>query len=250
MVSARDLPYRQSGWHGSRRSLPIRRNVRELIRDDDHEIGSRRICRVSAIRRQGRTAPRGHPAPRLDPRRDDPRPGRPGGLRDRRADPANIRALPQDARPERPCAAQRRSSPRCLPSRLALVVRSFSYFSHLANIAEDAHHRRRTRAHAVAGSKPRIGTVRRALDDAKAAGITRDELQTFFDNAFISPVLTAHPTEVRRRSTMDWEIALARRLDIYNQRRPAAGGSRAMSARPSARPSCRSGRPAFCAAAS
>ena len=99
----------------------------------------------------------------------------------------------------------------------ALVVRSFSYFSHLANIAEDAHHRRRTRAHAIAGSKPRIGTVRRALDDAKAAGITRSELQTFFERAFISPVLTAHPTEVRRRSTMDWEIALARRLDIYNQ---------------------------------
>ena len=102
------------------------------------------------------------------------------------------------------------------PEQAALVVRSFSYFSHLANIAEDAHHRRRTRAHAIAGSKPRIGTVRRALDDAKAAGITRAELQAFFAKAFISPVLTAHPTEVRRRSTMDWELALARRLDVFN----------------------------------
>ena len=99
-----------------------------------------------------------------------------------------------------------------------LVVRSFSYFSHLANIAEDAHHRRRTRAHAIAGSKPRIGTIRRALDDAKEAGITRGELQTFFENAFISPVLTAHPTEVRRRSTQTWEMAVARRLHNFNER--------------------------------
>ena len=100
----------------------------------------------------------------------------------------------------------------------ALVVRSFSYFSHLANIAEDAHHRRRTRAHAIAGSKPRIGTVRRALDDAQVAGITRGELQDFFEHAFISPVLTAHPTEVRRRSTQTWEMAVARRLDFFNDR--------------------------------
>ena len=104
------------------------------------------------------------------------------------------------------------------PREAALVVRSFSYFSHLANIAEDAHHRRRTRAHAIAGSKPRIGTMRRALDDAKEAGITRGELQAFFESAFISPVLTAHPTEVRRRSTQDWELALARRLEYYNDR--------------------------------
>jgi phosphoenolpyruvate carboxylase len=32
------------------------------------------------------------------------------------------------------------------------VVRAFSYFSHLANIAEDQHHIRRRRAHLLAGS--------------------------------------------------------------------------------------------------
>ncbi|WP_459573646.1 phosphoenolpyruvate carboxylase, partial [Cupriavidus sp. 8B] len=34
------------------------------------------------------------------------------------------------------------------------VVRAFSYFSHLANIAEDQHHNRRRRVHALAGSPP------------------------------------------------------------------------------------------------
>ena len=104
------------------------------------------------------------------------------------------------------------------PRQAALVVRSFSYFSHLANIAEDAHHRRRTRAHAIAGSRPRVGSIRRALEDATENGITKGELQAFFERAFISPVLTAHPTEVRRRSTQTWEMAVARRIDFYNGR--------------------------------
>ena len=43
------------------------------------------------------------------------------------------------------------------------VVRAFSYFSHLANIAEDQHHIRRTRAHLIAGSAPREGSLAHAL---------------------------------------------------------------------------------------
>ena len=101
------------------------------------------------------------------------------------------------------------------PRQAALVVRSFSYFSHLANIAEDAHHARRTRAHAIAGSKPRVGTIKRALNNARSHGVTRAALQTFFEEAFISPVLTAHPTEVRRKSTMTWEIAIKGLLERY-----------------------------------
>jgi phosphoenolpyruvate carboxylase len=44
------------------------------------------------------------------------------------------------------------------------VVRAFSYFSHLANIAEDRHHNRRRRMHALAGSAPQPGTVAYALE--------------------------------------------------------------------------------------
>ncbi len=104
------------------------------------------------------------------------------------------------------------------PRQAALVVRSFSYFSHLANIAEDAHHARRTRAHTIAGSKPRTGTIKRALANAKSHGISRDDLQGFFEGAFISPVLTAHPTEVRRKSTMSWEIIVKKLLDQHGDR--------------------------------
>lgn len=101
------------------------------------------------------------------------------------------------------------------PSSAVQVIRAFSYFSHLANIAEDHHHIRRTRHHAIAGSKPRRGTIANALSRAFKAGHSAADLKAFFDGAQISPVLTAHPTEVRRRSMMRREIAIA---DLLFQR--------------------------------
>jgi phosphoenolpyruvate carboxylase len=95
----------------------------------------------------------------------------------------------------------------------ARIIRAFSYFSHLANIAEDQHHIRRARAHALAGSAPREGTIARALERARAARIDRDALQSFFAGARIVPVLTAHPTEVQRKSTLERELEVARLLD-------------------------------------
>jgi phosphoenolpyruvate carboxylase len=92
------------------------------------------------------------------------------------------------------------------------VIRAYSFFSHLANIAEDQHHIRRTRAHAIAGSAPREGTMERALARAREAGIARDQLEGFFATAHVTPVLTAHPTEVRRKSMIDREMEVAELL--------------------------------------
>ncbi|AKM31550.1 phosphoenolpyruvate carboxylase [Pandoraea faecigallinarum] len=94
------------------------------------------------------------------------------------------------------------------------VVRAFSYFSHLANIAEDRHHNRRRRVHALAGSRPQPGSLSAALQSLKDAG--RDDpatLQAFFASALIVPVLTAHPTEVQRKSILDAEREIARLLE-------------------------------------
>jgi phosphoenolpyruvate carboxylase len=92
------------------------------------------------------------------------------------------------------------------------VIRAYSFFSHLANIAEDQHHIRRTRAHALAASVPREGTMARALARAQQLGISRSRLEAFFATALIAPVLTAHPTEVRRKSTIDREMEVAELL--------------------------------------
>ncbi|KWR90135.1 phosphoenolpyruvate carboxylase [Cupriavidus sp. IDO] len=92
------------------------------------------------------------------------------------------------------------------------VVRAFSYFSHLANIAEDQHHNRRRRVHALAGSPPQAGSLAHALEAIDAAGVTGKQLRKFLDEALIVPVLTAHPTEVQRKSILDAEREIARLL--------------------------------------
>ena len=92
------------------------------------------------------------------------------------------------------------------------VVRAFSYFSHLANIAEDQHHNRRRRAHLLAGSSPQQGSVAYALAKLNDAGVSGATVREFFKEALISPVLTAHPTEVQRKSILDAEYEIARLL--------------------------------------
>ncbi|HEY3177625.1 MAG TPA: phosphoenolpyruvate carboxylase [Casimicrobiaceae bacterium] len=92
------------------------------------------------------------------------------------------------------------------------VVRAFSYFSHLANIAEDVHQNRRRRAHALAGSPPQRGSIAHALERLAAAGVPRDAVSRWFADALIVPVLTAHPTEVQRKSILDAEREIARLL--------------------------------------
>src|SRR4051794_14438773 len=87
------------------------------------------------------------------------------------------------------------------------IVRAFSYFSHLANIAEDQNNIRQMRG------SPRGDALARTLAHAREAGISAPQLRRFFATALVSPVLTAHPTEVRRKSTIDREMEIAGLLD-------------------------------------
>lgn len=99
------------------------------------------------------------------------------------------------------------------PEQTVSVVRAFSYFSHLANIAEDRHRNRRRRIHDLAGSAPRAGTIAHSLERLQQAGAAATPvLQQFFNDALIVPVLTAHPTEVQRKSTLDSQHDVARLL--------------------------------------
>jgi phosphoenolpyruvate carboxylase len=91
------------------------------------------------------------------------------------------------------------------------IVRAFSYFSHLANIAEDQNNIRQMRGRGAGG--PRPSTLTQTLVHAKTAGFSAADLRQFFGKAHVSPVLTAHPTEVRRKSTIDREMEIAALLE-------------------------------------
>ena len=91
------------------------------------------------------------------------------------------------------------------------VIRAFTYFSHLANLAEDQHHIRRQQVHERAGDI-RSGSVEQALGKLKNAGWTAKAIRQALSHAHISPVLTAHPTEVQRKSILDAERGIAHSL--------------------------------------
>ncbi len=95
------------------------------------------------------------------------------------------------------------------PGETLAVVRAFSYFSQLSNIAEDLHHNRRHRAHLKAGSSPKNGSLLLALDRLEEKPVSSETLQAFLDSALISPVLTAHPTEVQRKSILDCHLIIS-----------------------------------------
>ncbi|MEK8045215.1 phosphoenolpyruvate carboxylase [Ideonella margarita] len=94
------------------------------------------------------------------------------------------------------------------------VIRAFSYFSHLANIAEDRHHVRRRAVHDAEGTTQE-GSLAHCFDKLARADHRAADIAAALDQAFISPVLTAHPTEVQRKSILDAERAVA---ELVSQR--------------------------------
>jgi phosphoenolpyruvate carboxylase len=91
------------------------------------------------------------------------------------------------------------------------VIRAFTYFSHLANLAEDRHHIRRRAVHERAGDTQE-GSIDVALARLRWAGISTRTISNTLAHSFVSPVLTAHPTEVQRKSILDAERDIAQLL--------------------------------------
>ena len=91
------------------------------------------------------------------------------------------------------------------------VIRAFTYFSHLANLAEDRHHIRRRVIHERAGDTQE-GSIEVALARLRWAGIAPKTIANTLAHSFVSPVLTAHPTEVQRKSILDAERDIAQLL--------------------------------------
>jgi len=92
-------------------------------------------------------------------------------------------------------------------------VRGFTSFSQLVNLAEDQANRRA--AHAVT-NRPTMSAVLQRLEQE---GRPLAELATLLKHAHVSPVITAHPTEVRRKSVIDREAAMAELLEQRDRMR-------------------------------
>ncbi|MDQ3336258.1 MAG: phosphoenolpyruvate carboxylase [Myxococcota bacterium] len=89
------------------------------------------------------------------------------------------------------------------------VARPYALWCHLANTAEE---RQRLRTLRTRGDHQPDGLAA-AIDGLIDSGATEDDMRAWFDRALVMPVITAHPTEARRRSSLDHLARLHALLD-------------------------------------
>ncbi|HSP29687.1 MAG TPA: phosphoenolpyruvate carboxylase, partial [Ilumatobacteraceae bacterium] len=104
-----------------------------------------------------------------------------------------------------------------------LVLRALDWMSLLANTAEDVHLERRRRHHQQRSVQPRPGSLAAVLERVREFGVTDDELADAVGALQVSPVITAHPTEVRRKTVLEVLDQLSGLLDDLDVRRHDPG---------------------------
>jgi phosphoenolpyruvate carboxylase len=91
-------------------------------------------------------------------------------------------------------------------SQTIAVARAFSYFKHLVNIAEDLYSNYQYR---IEENLEAPGSIANSMQSFKNENLDLKQIDDFFKTALISPVLTAHPTEVQRKSLLDTEQVIS-----------------------------------------
>ncbi|GGL43712.1 phosphoenolpyruvate carboxylase [Nocardia jinanensis] len=95
------------------------------------------------------------------------------------------------------------------------LIRAFSYFVLLANLAEDIQRDRRRAAHEAAGEAPQDSSLAATYRKLDAAAVPGERVAELLSDALVSPVITAHPTETRRRTVFDTQ---SRITELMRQR--------------------------------
>ena len=109
------------------------------------------------------------------------------------------------------------------PQHAESLIRAFSTYFQVVNIAERVHRIRRRRDYQRTGSRtPQPDGLHDALVKMKAQGVTLEELAEWLPRIDIEPVFTAHPTEAVRRALLEKEQLMVASLinDLDGQRTP------------------------------
>ncbi|WP_301120466.1 phosphoenolpyruvate carboxylase [Mycolicibacterium fortuitum] len=83
------------------------------------------------------------------------------------------------------------------------VIRAFTHFALLANVAEDIHRERRRAVHVAAGEPPQDSSLAATYLKLDQADLEVAAVADALSGALVAPVITAHPTETRRRTVFD-----------------------------------------------
>ncbi len=99
------------------------------------------------------------------------------------------------------------------------VIRAFSVYFQLANIAEQYHRIRRKRYYELqTPDAPQRGSLAHTFQVLNEAKISGKDLQTVLDKLEIRPVITAHPTEAARRTMLEKHRRITNLLREFDDR--------------------------------
>ena len=102
---------------------------------------------------------------------------------------------------------------------LRTLIRAFSVYFDLTNLAEQQARVRAIRVHAREADPSRIDeSPESALRQLRDRGIDADQIAEHLGRALICPVFTAHPSEARRRTILEKLSSIARELDRLEDR--------------------------------
>lgn len=111
------------------------------------------------------------------------------------------------------------------------VIRAFTHFALLANVAEDIHRERRRSIHVAAGEPPQdssLAATYAKLDSKKESGeLDSATVAEALEGALVAPVITAHPTETRRRTVFVTQHRITELMRLHAEAipRPTAGAA-------------------------
>ncbi len=97
---------------------------------------------------------------------------------------------------------------------LTHVVRAFSIYFSLVNIAEEEYQHKERRRQVRTGGPLWTGSFDATLRALHADGLDAQQLQSLLDQLQYMPVITAHPTESKRRTIME----IVRRIFVITER--------------------------------
>ncbi len=107
------------------------------------------------------------------------------------------------------------------PQHAVVIVRAFSHFLNLANIAEDIHRIRRIRWYALKHpDQPQPGSIAHGFEKLRKSNVSMQRIYETVSKLNIDLVLTAHPTEVMRRTLMQKFYGIASILQAMDKENP------------------------------
>lgn len=97
------------------------------------------------------------------------------------------------------------------------VIRAFTHFALLANVAEDIHRERRRAVHVASGEPPQDSSLAATYLKLDRADLDAAAVAGALTGALVSPVITAHPTETRRRTVFDTQHRITELMRLRMQ---------------------------------